>query len=173
MNSCKEFELDDLLAITAIPVSDYTLGAYAWQLTPTIRNSDFSASLARTEKGVPSSPLKKAITVGLRPAITGGTLIPIIRTSGKAKDDESDSVAGRKHTVAVSCEADDRASETWDYLLYLERNPCHLLLTFRGGSSGFVAATDDSYTCEVNREGAKTSVEFQIENWMGIQLITA
>jgi hypothetical protein len=35
----------------------------------------------------------------------------------------------------------------------------------------FVAATRDSYLCEVERNGAKTSVSFRIYNLMGIQLI--
>ena len=37
--SCKEFNLDDLLAITAIPVTDYSLGTRDWQLKPTILNA--------------------------------------------------------------------------------------------------------------------------------------
>ena len=158
--SCKEFNLDDLLAITAIPVTDYSLGTYDWQLKPTIKNTAFSPSLTN------------AIAIGIKPATAGGKLIPIMRASGKAKDSEDDSVAGRKHSVSVSCEADDRESAVWNYLFSLERTPCHLLLTFRGDTRGFVAATEDTYMCEVDRSGGKTSVSFKIENLMGVQLIT-
>lgn len=160
MNRCSEFDLDDLLAVTAIPVGDYSLGDNAWQLTPTLKNTEFSPTLTN------------AIVIGLKPAVTGGTLIPIIRASGKAKDSESDSVAGRKHSVTVSCEADDRDGAVWNSLLQLERTPSHLLLTFRNGTRGFVAADKDSYSCEVTRDGSETNVEFKIENLMGIQLIT-
>ena len=158
--SCKEFNLDDMLAITAIPVTDYSLGTRDWQLKPTILNTAFSPSLTN------------AIAIGIKPATAGGKLIPIITKSGKAKDSEDDSVAGRKHSVSVSCEADDRESAVWNYLLILERTPCHLLLTFRGGTRGFVAATEDTYMCEVDRNDGKTSVSFKIENLMGVQLIT-
>lgn len=113
-----------------------------------------------------------AITIGLQPASSGGMLIPIIHTTGKAKDDESDSVAGRMHTVNVTCRVDDRDSETWDYLLRLERTPRHLLLTFRDLSRGFVSATRDTYLCNVERDGAKTNVTFRIQCLMGIQLIS-
>ena len=158
--SCKEFNLDDMLAITAIPVTDYSLGTRDWQLKPTILNTAFSP------------PLTNAIAIGIKPATAGGKLIPIITKSGKAKDGEDDSVAGRKHSVSVSCEADDRESAVWNYLFSLERTPCHLLLTFRGGTRGFVAATEDTYMCEVDRSDGKTSVSFKIENLMGVQLIT-
>lgn len=159
--SCSEYNLDDLLAIVAIPVADYSPLTYGWQLKPTIPNASFSPSLTN------------AIAVGLCPASTGGKLIPMTSKSGKAKDSESDSVAGRKHSVTVSCEADDRDSATWDYLFSLERTPCHLILTFRNGARAFVQASEDTYLCEVNRENAKTSLDFKIENLMGIQLITA
>ena len=158
--SCKEFNLDDLLAIIAIPVTDFSLGTRDWQLKPTIPNTVFSPSLTN------------AIAIGIMPATTGGKLIPIITKSGKAKDSEDDSVAGRKHSVSVSCEADDRESAVWNYLLSLERTPCHLLLTFRGGTRGFASASEDTYMCEVDRSGGKTSVSFKIENLMGVQLIT-
>ena len=168
MICCKDYELDDLLAVTAIPVTDFSPGTAAWQLTPTIANDQFMPILTN------------AIAIGLQPAATGGKLIPIKRVSGKAKDNESDSVAGRKHTVNVSCEADDRnltadsrGETVLDYLLRLERTPSHLLLTFRGGQRAFVAATADTYLCNVERDGAKTGVTFNIENLMGIQLITA
>ena len=158
--NCKEFNLDDLLAIIAIPVTDYSCVTQDWNLKPTIPNTAVSPSLTYP------------IAIGTMPATTGGKLIPIIRASGKAKDSEDDSVAGRKHSVSVSCEADDRESAVWNYLFSLERTPCHLLLTFRGDTRGFVAATEDTYMCEVDRSGGKTSVSFKIENLMGVQLIT-
>lgn len=161
MASCKEFVLDDAMAITAIPIADFNLGVSAWQVTPTINSADFSPTLTHS------------ITVGLQPAIAGGTLIPIRRFTGKAQDEESDSVSGRLHTVSVTCEVDDRESEVWSDLLTLERTPAHLLLTFRDGSQAFVSATEDSFLCKTGRDGAKTSVSFRIQNWMGIQLIVS
>lgn len=157
MNACKEFVLDDVMAITAIPVADFNLGTYAWQLTPTIASAYFSPSLTN------------AITIGLQAA--GGQLIPIMRMTGKATDEESDSVAGRLHTVNVTCDVDDRDSAVWDRLLQLERVSRHLLLTFRDNTRAFVAATEDTYLCNVERDGAKTSVKFRIHDLMGIQLI--
>ena len=160
-NNCKEFELDDVMAITAIPVEDMNLGTLAWQLQPTISTDYFSPTLTH------------AITIGLQPALTGGTLIPIIHRTGKAKDAESDNVAGRQHNVSVVCEIDERDSECWNPLLTLERTPSHLLLTFRDNTRAFVSATKDTYICEVERDGAKTSVSFKIQNLMGIQTITS
>ena len=159
MNSCREFVLDDLMAVTAIPVADMEVGTSSWQLLPTI-NEDFFSPV-----------LSNAVTIGLQPAEPAGMLIPIVRFSGKAVDNEADSVPGRLHTVKVTCEADDRESYVWDYLLILERTPSHLLLTFRGGARAFVSATEDTYQCMVSRDGAKTSVEFKIEDLMGVQLI--
>ena len=160
MISCKEFVRDDVITITAIPVADYSIGTFSWQLSKTIPGASLSPTLTH------------AITIGLQPAATGETLIPIIMMTGKAKDSEGDSVAGRLHTVTVNCDVDDRESDTWNNLLTLERTPSHLLLTFRDNSRAFVAATDDTYLCEVERDGAKTSVAFRIQNLMGIQLIT-
>lgn len=161
MNNCKEFVLDDVMAVTAIPVSDFNPDTAAWQLTPTISNDSFEPTL------------DNAIVIGMKPATTDGVLIPIMRTTGKAKDDESDGVAGRLHTVTVTCEIDDRNSSVWDNLLTLERTPAHLLLTFRDNTQAFVQATEDTYTCEVERDGSKTSVTLRIQCLMGIQLITA
>lgn len=163
MNNCKEFDLDDVMAITAIPIENIPASSPAAasnQLTPVIDGTDFAPSMA------------DAITIGLQPASPGGMLIPVIHTTGKAKDDESDSVAGRLHTVNVTCRVDDRDSETWDYLLRLERTPRHLLLTFRDLSRGFVSATRDTYLCNVERDGAKTNVTFRIQCLMGIQLLS-
>lgn len=157
MINCKEFTLDDLTAVTAIPVEDYTPGFSAWQLTPTIPSAAFSPTLVR------------AVTIGQQ--AQNGRLVPIRRDSGKAKDDESDKVSGRQHTVSVSCEADDREPAVWSLLLALERTPSHLLLTFRDGTRGFVQATEDTYVCAAERDGAKTSVQFKVCNTMGIQLL--
>ena len=159
MNNCKEFALDDVLAVTAIPVDDFNLGTAAWQLSPTIDSRYFTPTLTRS------------ITIGLQPAVEGGTLIPIMRATGKAKDDTQDSVSGRLHTVKVSCEVDDRDAAVWSDLLTLERTPCHLLLTFRDRTRAFVAATQDTYLCQVSRDGAKTAVSLRVQDTIGIQLI--
>ena len=161
MNNCREFLLDDLLAVTAIPVTDYDPGMASWQLAPTVPAAQFSPTLTN------------ATVIGLKPATANGRLIPIVRMTGKARDAEADSVAGRAHSVTVSCEADDRDGAVWADLLHLERTPSHLLLTFRGGAQAFVQATRDTYICEVERDGAKTSVTLKVHCQMGIQLITA
>lgn len=160
MNTCNEFLLDDLMAVTAIPVTDYVLGTQPWQVKKTIPVTQFTPTLTN------------AIVIGQQPAVTGGVLIPIKRNTGKAKDSEGDSVAGRLHTVSVTCEADDRDPSLWEHLQKLEHTPSHLLLTFRGGQKAFASATQDTYTCEVERDGSKTSVSIKIYNLMGIQLIT-
>ena len=163
MNNCKEFELDDLMAITAIPVENISTSEVESpvnQLTPTIAKEDFEPLLTG------------AIVIGLQRADDDVALIPIRKRTGKAKDDESDSVAGRLHTVSVSCEVDDRDGSVWNDLLTLERTPRHLLLTFRDGvTQAFVSATEDTYQCTAERDGAKTSVAFKIQNLMGIQLL--
>lgn len=161
MSNCKEFLLDDLMAITAIPVADFSLGTQSWQLRPTIATADFSP------------PIANAIVIGQQAIAVGGSLIPIRRHTGSAKDSESDSVAGRLHTVTVSCKVDDRDDTAWNHLLTMERTPCHLLLTFRGGQRAFVAATQDTYMCEVERNGSETSISIKVYNLMGIQLITS
>lgn len=154
--SCKEYQLDDLMAITAVPVANISAASAMSPvnaLTPTV------ASFTPTMTG--------AIAIGMQP----GADIPIMRDTGKAKDDESDSVSGRLHTVSVSCEVDDRDGAVWAPLLTLERSPRHLLLTFRGGARAFVSASQYTYVCTVERNGAKTSVAFRIQNLMGIQLM--
>lgn len=163
MTNCKEFILDDVMAITAIPLANIPAGSVTSpvnQLTTTLPKSSIVPSM-----------LSGSITIGLQPAVLGGTLIPIMRKSGKAKDDESDSVAGRLHTVTVTCEADDRDPSVWNHLLTLERTPSHLLLTFRDNTRAFVAATEDTYLCTVERDGSKTSINFRVQNIMGIQLL--
>lgn len=163
MTNCKEFVLDDVMAITAIPLANISASSITSpvnQLSPTLPSSTIVPSM-----------LSSSITIGLQPAILGGTLIPIMRKSGKAKDDENDSVSGRLHTVTVTCEADDRNSDVWNHLLTLERTPSHLLLTFRDNTRAFVSATEDTYLCSVERDGNKTSVTLRIQNLMGIQLL--
>lgn len=163
MTNCKEFVLDDVMAITAIPLANISASSITSpvnQLSPTLPSSTIVPSM-----------LSSSITIGLQPAVLGGTLIPIMRKSGKAKDDESDSVAGRLHTVTVTCEADDRDSDMWNHLLALERTPSHLLLTFRDNTRAFVSATEDTYLCNVERDGSKTSITLRVQNLKGIQLL--
>ena len=163
MTNCKEFILADVMAITAIPLANIPAGSITSpvnQLTPTLPKSSIAPSM-----------LAGSITVGLQPATPGGALIPIMRKSGKAKDDENDSVAGRLHTVTVTCEADDRDPDVWNHLLTLERTPSHLLLTFRDNTRAFVAATQDTYLCTTERDGSKTSITLRVQNLMGIQLL--
>ena len=159
MSSCKEFILDDVMAITAIPLDDFPVGTAPWQMAPTISNEDLYPSL------------DNAITIGLQPAVAGGILVPIRRSTGKVKDNETDGVAGRLHSVAVSCEVDDRDGNILNDLFALERMPAHLVLTFRDNTRAFVSATEDTYICNVERDGSKTTVTFQIQNLMGIQII--
>lgn len=159
MASCKEFILDDMMAITAIPLSDLAIGTASWQLTPTVPADDFSPVL------------RNSVTIGLQSAEQGATFIPIMRKSGKAKDDESDSVAGRLHTVTVNCEVDERDPSVWDNLLALERTPAHILLTFRDQSRAFVQGSEDTYQCTVSRDGSKITVVFRIQCIMGIQML--
>lgn len=170
MNNCKEFILDDVLAVTAIPVGDLPAAdveSPVNAITPIIRARDFFPTLTN------------AITIGLQAATAGGRLVPVKRHSGKAKDEESDNVAGRLHTVTVNCEVNSRAmdedssgSTPYDYLLALERTPSHLLLTFRDGvTRAFVASSQDTYKCTVEHDGSKTSVAFKIQNLYGIQLL--
>ena len=158
MTNCLEFVLDDVMAITAIPVTDFNPGTAEWQVSPTLPSS-FSPSLATS------------ITIGLSSPVAGRPVIPIIRRTGKAKDDENDSVAGRLHTVTVNCDIDERDTSVWDNLLRLERTPSHLLLTFRDQSRAFVQASRDTYLFNVERDGAKTSVVFRIQCLMGIQML--
>ena len=173
MNNCQEFVLDDLMAVTAIPVGNISAsvaGSPANSLAPSIA--------VDTITGI-SGIFAGAIVIGRQPATEGGALIPIRKYTGKAKDDEGDGVAGRLHTVSVRCEVDDRdttpdagGKSLLDYLLSLERTPRHLLLTFRDGTTkGFVSATQDTYQCTVERDGAKTSVAFRVQNLMGIQML--
>ena len=177
MRNCLEFALDDLMAVTAIPVDKIPMST---ETSPALRlTKTFSFDFARSTYFDDDTIVigrSRAVRItgsGNRQTSTEvGMLIPIVRFSGKATDDEGDGVAGRLHTVKVTCEADDRDSAVWNDLLTLERTPSHLLLTFRDGvTQGFVSATKDSFLCEVSRDKAKTSVSIRIQNLMGIQLV--
>lgn len=164
MDSCKEYDLDDVMAVMAIPLNKYagvTLG-------PTIAVSGFDPTID-TNTIIVGTPQAIAHVIGEDTVI--GDIIPIIHKTGKAKDNETDHVAGRFHTVGVNCQVDDRDPDVWEALLALERMPSHLLLTFRGGTRAFVQATADTYLCEVERDGSKTTVTWKVQNLFGIQLI--
>lgn len=169
MMNCKEYR-DDVMTITAIPVSKISSDAATsavLALRPTV-SYDFSQHFDADTIVIGMTKAKRVIN---EVTYVYGSLIPIKRESGKAKDSEGDSVAGRLHTVTVNCEVDDRDSDVWNDLLTLERTPTHLLLTFRDNTQTFVAATEDTYVCEVERDGSKTSVSFKIQNLMGLQLV--
>lgn len=176
MSNCKEF-LSEVIAITAIPVANISasqITSVANLLTPTVPAVEFKATVTVSQVGQdsvekPNPVYKNAVTIGLLPAVSGVTLIPMRRLSGKAKDSESDSVAGRMHTVTVTCEVDERNSNIWERLLALERNAHHLLLTYRDGKVQAFVAVADTYFCDVDRDGLKTGVQFRIQNLMGIQ----
>ena len=178
--TCKEYLLDDIMAITAIPVTDIPASdpaSPANALTPTISSDTFHPTLAH------------AVTIGRTPldlTPSGGAqnraawLVPIRRLSGKAKDEEGDSVAGRLHTVTVTCEVDERNGEIWAPVtalggtpcsLHLERTPCHIVLQFRDATRAFAAATPDSYLCTLDRDGAKVNIQFRLQNWLGLQML--
>jgi hypothetical protein len=158
------------MAITAIPLSAIQasdVSSAANNPTPTIGKSSFRPSLIG------------AVTIGRMPLDLSTQVftnrstyfVPVRRLSGKAKDDEGDSVAGRLHTVTATCEVDERGGEIWAHKLALERTPHHLVLTFRDGTLGFAVANEDTYTCTIERDGAKVNLQFRLQNLMGIQMI--
>ena len=182
MNNCLEI-FDDILSVTAIPVAEILPSADAWRVGKTVTehgtSNTFNAAFENKKdvkdgsKLVDYSPNPQGtITIGISPDYPSGNLVPIIRKSGKAKDGTSDSVAGRLHTVTVTCEVDDRDGTVWADLLRLERMPSHLYVTFRNGQKAFAEGTKDSYLCNVERNGAKTSVTLRVQNIMGLQLLT-
>jgi hypothetical protein len=162
MGSCKEFALDDLMAIAAVPVSKYTPSGTT-MLAPAITDEDTLEML----DGIVDAD---AIVIG-KSSKNGSALIPIMRGTGKVKDSENLNTAGRLHTVSVECEVDDRESEAWTLLHRLERMAAHLILTSRDGSRFFVQGSDDTYLCTVNRDGEKTGISLKVQCMMGAQMI--
>lgn len=159
MISCKEFALDDLCAITIIPTGKY-MPAGAVMLSPAIAEDGFN-------------PTFDEDTIVIGSSAPTGSLIPIKSSTGKVKDTEADNVAGRLHTITVSCEVDDRDSGVWNLLQRIEQTPSHLVLTSRGGTKFFVQGTEYTYLCNTERDGDKTSVNFKIQCLMGLQIITS
>jgi len=157
INSCKEFALSDVAAIVAIPVANYTPDG-SITISPTIASTSFEPTLDTS-----------VITIGIAAEV--GSLIPIKHATGKVKDSEQLSVAGRLHTVSVDCEVDDRDGDVWTLLQALERTPAHLVLMSREGTKFFVQGSDDTYQCTVGRDGEKTTVSFKVQCIMGLQLI--
>ena len=154
---CQEFYLGEIISITAVPVSDLTLSTAAI-FAPRILSGQWQVNYAN------------AITIGTLKR-SSETLVPIIRRSGKAKDEERDEVSGRSHSVDVSCEADDRAPSSWSALRRLERGPFHLVLGFKSGGTGVVTSDRDSYSCYISRDGSETTVSFKLHNLSGIQIV--
>lgn len=156
MVNCKELSLE-VMEIKTIPLDKYdTSGKIS--ISPTIAETDFS-------------PLYDDDTITIGTDTTTGSLIPIMRQTGKAKDTPTDSVAGRIRTVTVSCDIDQRDDEIWDLLLQLEREPRHIILTTRDGSVYFCQAMIDTYTCTDERDAEKVTVTFKVQCLMGLQKI--
>ena len=109
MINCSEFILDDVMAITAIPLAYYT--STDGFLSPVL--SAFSPTFGASTIVVGT---QRAMALG----VSVGSLIPIIHKTAKAKDSESDSVAGRLHSVTVDCDVDDRDYAVWNVLRTLE-----------------------------------------------------
>ena len=157
MINCKEFSLDDLMSITAIPLDKY-ISQNTAEIEPIIASDDFS-------------PVYDDETITIGSVTPAGSIIPILPGTGKVKDTPSDSVAGRLHTVSVSCETDQRDSQVWGVLKTLEHTPRHLILTTRNGTLFYVQSTQDTYMCTTDRDGEKTTVNFRIQCRMGLQEI--
>ena len=90
MRYCQEFSESKIASVIAVPVGDCTMDA-ASQLSPTVFTSAYAASLTH------------AVSIGRVPAMQGGDVIPHIADTMKLSDSESDSVAGRLHTVKFKC----------------------------------------------------------------------
>ena len=78
MNNCKEFLLDDLMAVVAIPVTDYNPGAAAWQLKPVIPATGFSPTLTNAitivlKDGILANVQSSAACVGDNIGVIAGT----------------------------------------------------------------------------------------------------
>lgn len=158
--SCREFALDDVAAITAIPLTKYT--ETDTLLSPVINTF---------------SPVFDASTIVIgqvRQQVSGsgvGSLIPLISSSASVKDTETLGVAGRAHTSDVECEVDDRDADVWQTIQTIERAAHHLILLCKSGDRFFVRASEDTYTCTTSRDGKKTSLSFKIHSLMGLQKI--
>ena len=176
MNNCKEYYLDDARAIRAIPISEKAVDGKvavdetdptspANRLTPTIDSEMFII----TDDTIFVGRYRPVEYEMVRDDVA---FIPMQPGTGKVKDTQDDSVAGRLHTVTVTFDADDRESEVWANLLTLERTPCHLELTFRDGKTrAFIAGSEDTWQCNTNRDGSKTTVTIRMQNLMGVQLM--
>ena len=167
MVNCKEFALDDLMAIVAVPVGKYTPSSTTSELDQITRVMLMPTIDAETLDDIVDAD---AIVIG-KTSQNGSALIPIIRETGKVKDSESLDTAGRLHTVNVECEVDDRDSEVWTLLHRLERMAAHLLLTSRDGSRFFVQGSEETFLCTVNRDGEKTGVSLKVQCMMGVQML--
>ena len=157
MINCKEYSLYDLLSITAIPIAKYT-PAGTTMLVSVIASENFN-------------PTVDSSAIVIAGSASVGSLIPIKASTCKAKDSETDNVAGRLHTVNVNCEIDDRDADVWTTLQRLEQTPSHLILTSRDNTRFFVQGAEDTYLCSVERDGEKTTVTIKMQCMMGLQRI--
>ena len=155
---CKEYTYSHIASVTAVPSAECALSPAAI-FSPVIEDEQLTiASLDNT------------IVIGR--SADGDAVIPFVRDSVKVSDAESDAVAGRSHTVELSCEVDARNVTVITHIARLERGPYCLLLQLGDGSRAFVAADRDSYLCTSGKStDNNVSISIKIHNRQGIQLV--
>lgn len=99
------------------------------------------------------------------------TVVMIAGMRGSIKDDESDSVAGRIHTVTLTADVNESSASTRSSLRRLESRAHALLLYFRDGRMGLVQCDRDSYLTTVARGETHSSIQMRIQDLLGIQWV--
>ena len=150
--SCKEFALDNLVSILAVPVS-----------------KPLDAVPTGIESLAGLNADADAVTIGSY--ALADTLVRLVPDTGKATDTAADNTAGRLHTVTVKCEADCRDDRAVELLRKLERTPSHIVVTSNNGERFGVYATQHTYLCEVEQDAEKTNVTIRIQCMRGLQRI--
>lgn len=155
---CKEYSYSHISAVTAIPAAECVVSPMA-ALSPVIEEDQLTiASLA------------SAIVIGR--SADGGAVIPFVRDSIKIGDSEQVAVAGRSHSVELSCEADAREADVMSHVANLERGIYCLLIQLGDGSRAFVAADRDTYQCTSGKStDNNVTISIKIHNLHGIQLV--
>lgn len=155
---CTEIPLYDVQSIDAVPVADVWISAAAYLATE-LRNSDFVIDPTRL--------------VRIAAQDAGAGIVPLLLTTrGGIRDEESDGVAGRVHTVTLTADVNEKAASSRAALRRLELRPHTLLIRFIDGRSALVVATKDSYLVTTSRDGSKAAITLRIHTAEGLRYIT-